>query len=680
MIFSYNWLQEYVKDKLPKPKKLADLLSKHSFEVEEVKKKNSDFVLDIDVRPNRAGDCFSHLGIARECSAIIGSNFKIPEIKFKEDKKNKTKELINVKVQEKECLRYTAKVITGVKVKASPQWLQKKLKVCGLKPINNIVDIMNYVMLETGQPMHAFDLDKIEGKEIIVRFAQKGEKMFSLDNNELKLNENILVIADQKKSVAVAGIKGGKGPGVDQNTSRIVLEAANFDSKKIRQASRLLKLRTDASYRFEHGLDLNLTEKAIQRASQLVEEIAQGKTSLGVIDYYPEKSLPKIINFDANKIKRLLNIDVPKKEIKRILKTLGFKILEEKKANMKIEVPTFRIDVTIQADLIEEIGRIYGYDQIPTISPQGTLLTPIKNLNIFWENFVKDRLKESGFTEVYNYSFISKEDFDTFNFDYKKIFELENPLSENYQYLSPSFIPNLLKNVKDNFRYYDYFKIFELGKVFQKFEKIKEKRCLTGLIAHKGKEESFYRIKGAVSSLLRGMGLSDFYYDNYEIKLNSWNETIWDSNKLAEIKTGEESIGLIGSVSSNLLKSLDIKGKIILFDLDFETLQKLATEEHEYNPISSYPSAVRDLSIIVPQKVNTAEILNIIHRTGKELIRDVDLFDIYQGENLPEGEKSLAFHIVYQSKKETLSSQEIKKLHEKIIKNLEKNINWKVRK
>ena len=675
MIFSYNWLQKHVEDKLPEPKKLAELLNKHSFEVEGVKQRGNDFTLDIDIRPNRTGDCSSHIGVARECAVIIKSKLKDLKEGLKEDKGIQAKDFLKIDIKEKACLRYTSRVLTDVKVEESPDWLKEKLNICGLQPINNIVDAVNYVMLEMGQPLHAFDLDKLSGKKIIVRFAKDKEKIVSLDNQEFSLDKKVLVIADKKSPVAIAGIKGGKGSEIDNKTNTLVLESANFDSKTIRNASRLLKLKTDASFRFEHGLDVNLTEVAIDRAAQLIQEITGCRVASGVVDFYPRKILPKVVGLKIGKVKSLLGIDISQKEVVSILKSLNFKLLEEMEGVIKVEVPTLRIDVSLPEDLIEEIGRIYGYENIPSVLPKAILASPKRNLNIFWEDFTKDILKENGFTEVYNYSFLNQEQANLFDYKESHLFELKNPLSQNQKYLCPSLIPNLLKNVKSNFRYFDNFNIFELGKVFKKPQ---EKRSLAGLIAYKKGQESFYILKGVIDVLFEKMGIANYYYDNYQATPEESNISVWDIKRSAEIKINNKEVGFIGYISKNILRSLDIDGQVVMFDIDFEKLQNLTIEEHEYQPICPYPSAIRDLSILVPEEVRVIEVLNIINRVGGDLVNDVDLFDIYENNN--EQKKSLAFHIIYQAQDRTLSSVEIDQLQNKIVEGLEKNLNWKVRK
>lgn len=647
---------------------------------------NREAILDIDILPNRGPDCFSHLGIAREISAITGFKCIIDACQLKEDKEIKTKDFIKVEVKERAaCSRYTARMITGAKIGFSPKWMRERLEDCGLKPINNVVDVANYVMLETGQPLHAFDGEKLEGRKIIVRFAKQGEKITTLDREKYDLEKEILVIADAKKPVAIAGIKGGKTPEIDLKTKVIVLESANFNPRVVRRGSKRIDLKTDASWRFEHGIDQNLTESAINRAASLIQEIAQGRVAQGLIDICPKKVLPKQIKLDLNYLQRLLGVEISKKEIIDILQKLQFKIIQPLNRltaqQLIIEVPTLRLDLSIPEDLIEEIGRIYGYQRIPALFPITALIPPKRNLDIFWKNLSKDTLKEAGFTEIYNYSFISERDREIFKYDKEELIEVENPTSLDFQYLRPSLIPNLLKNIEKNFRNFAEMKIFELGKIFFKKQKGKkkeqfgEKRMLTGLIAG----QAFYQSKGTVDLLLNKLGISDIWYDEYQPTPEESKTAVWQLKKCAEIKISHEEIGFLGEISPKILDNLKVAVKATVFDIDFEKLSRLTSEEHEYRPISRFPSAVRDMAVLVPREVKVSQVLNKIHDTGKELIRDVDLFDIYEGEELPAGKKNLAFHIIYQAEDKTLTAEDIDKIQNKIIQSLEKEKRWEVR-
>jgi len=674
MIFSYNWLKDYIKGRVPEPKKLAETLTMHSFEVGEVKKTRGDFVLDIDVLPNRAMDCFSHLGIAREISAIADLKFREPFSEIREDKKLKTKDFISVEVRDKNaCPRYTARVLTDVKVGISPKWLQERLRICGLRPINNIVDIANYVMLETGQPLHAFDGEKLEGRKIIVRFAKNRERIVTLDEQKFDLEPSILVIADAKRPVAIAGIKGGKMPEIDKKTKVIVLESANFDPLVIRQGSKKLNLKTDASLRFEHGLDPNLTEFAIDRTAQLIQKIAKGQPAQGLVDIYPKKVYPKKIKLSLDYLESLLGIKIPHQTIKNILQRLGFRMIDFRNRSLVVEVPTRRLDISLPEDIIEEVGRIYGYEKIPAVFPTAVLIPPKRNDEMFWENITKNILKEVGFTEAYNYSFIGEKEAQIFKYQNRDLIELENPVSVEQKYLRPSLLPNLLKNLEKNFRNFPEIKIFELGKVFKAPES--EKKVLTGIMIG----EVFYQAKGIIDLLLNKLGISNIWYDEYRTKAEEKEISWWHPKKSAEIKINHERIGFLGEISPRILNGLQIKPKVIYFDIFFEKLAKLTSEEHEYRPISKFPAAVRDMAVLVPRLVRVEEVLNKIEMAGGKLIRDVDLFDMYEGEELPEGKKNLAFHIIYQAEDRTLKSKEVDETHQKIIKTLEKDPTWQVR-
>lgn len=683
MIVSYNWLQSFFNKKLPSPKELADILTMKSFQVDEVRKSGKDWILNIDVLPNRASDCLSHFGIALECGAVL--DYKLKEVfpKVKEEKNIKTRGLIRVEVENKEdCSRYVSRAVADIKVAESPKWVQERLTVCGLRPINNVVDAVNYVMLETGQPLHVFDIDKISGigikKSIIVRRAKKGEKITSLDNEEYDLNGDILIIADNGIPLAIAGIKGGKKAEITGQTKNIILEAANFNPVIIRRGSRKLKLRTDASIRFEHGIDPNLAELAINNAAVLIKEIAGGKIARGSVDFYPQKLKPKRVKLNLERVERLLGTKIAPPEIKRIFLRLGFKLInnglsKKDSKNFLVEIPTRRLDISISEDLTEEIGRIHGYEKIKEIFPMGALIPPQKNLDIFWENMAKDVLKESGFSEEYNDSFLAEKDAELFGGD---IVEALNPVSVEYKYLRPSLIPNLLKNIVKNQKTYEDIKIFELGRVFIKTDKktVQEKRMLSGAIIG----DKFYEAKGVIDVLLNKLGISEIWYDDCTPRPD---KPLWlQPKKCAGIRINDKQVGFIGEVSSVILRGFKVEKTVVMFDIDFEKLQNYCSQGREYRPISIYPSAIRDIAVLVPSKILAEEVLNKIEIAGGILIRDVDLFDMYEGEELPEGKKNLAFHIIYQAEDRTLSSKEIDEVQNKIIKTLEEDPEWEVRK
>jgi phenylalanyl-tRNA synthetase beta chain len=684
MKISYNWLKEYV-EKLPKPEKMADLLTTYSFEVKNTEKSADDYILDIDVLPNRGHDCLSHIGVARECAALLGSKLKFPAIKLNEDKNLKAGNFINVEIKDKDaCPRYTARVIIDIKIGPSPVWLQERLKAMSQKPINNVVDATNFVMFEMGQPLHAFDYEKLEGKKIIVRYAKKGEKIITLDNEDCDLNENILVIADAKDPLALAGVKGGKKAEITNKTKTIVLESANFDVHKVRTTTRETGIRTESSIRFEYGLDPNLTEQAINRVAQIIG----GKIAKGIIDVYPQRIFPVKIKLNLDKVESVLGIKVSKPKIIAYLKSLGFTIDD----SLRVIVPTIRRDIEIEEDLIEEIGRLIGYDNIPTKHPFGLLGAAKSDDDLTIVNKVKTIFEGTGFNEVYNYSFIGEDDVKKLELkpDY---LELENPISADLKYLRKDLLVNLLKNIKDNVKNFlrdeKGIKIFELGKVYRpkadqpRAGRIFEERMLTGIVARRSekiKGENFYELKGTIDNLLNKLGITDIWYDDYQATPEWIDDAFWQKTGTAEIKVGDEEIGFIGEINPKILTRLNIKAIVTAFNLNFEKILKLAEEELIYEPPSPYPAAVRDLAILVNQQDRVGDVLNVIEIAGGDLVQDVDLFDMYEGEEIPGGKKNLAFHIIYQSYEKTLKDEEVDKIQRKIIRELEKNEGWQVRK
>lgn len=676
MLFSYNWLKDYVKN-LPKPDKLAELLTLHFAEAEEVNKIMGDFVFNIDIRPNRAADCFSHLGIAREISAITNTILQLPVIKAPVLGDIKTADLVEINVQDKPaCHRYAVKAVTNVKIGPSPKWLQDRLKVCGMRSINNIVDIANYVMLETGQPLHVFDAEKLAGKKLIVRPAKKGEEIITLDGDKFTLNSGILVIADAEKPVAVAGIKGGKEPEINKQTQTVIIEAANFDPVAIKKASTKLSLRTDASIRFEHSLDPNLVEFALNRAALLMQKIAKGKVSKDMLDVYIREPSPAQISLDLNYLNSLLGITVAKTKASQILKNLNFKIIKQTKSSLVVEAPTSRPDAVSPEDLIEEVGRIIGYDKIPAAFPAASLIPPKRNDQLFWEDIVKDILTMAGFTETYNYSFISDKEAKIFNYQSNTLIELHNPLSAEQKYLKPSLIPGLLANAKKNINSFPAIKIFESGKIFRKGASPKEQKQLTAIVIG----EDFYQLKGVVDLLLEKLGISSAWYDDYQPTPEESKLDLWHPQRRAEIKTDDGEIGFLGEISPKILAAIELPAKAVVFDINFDKLADSVSAEHEYRPISKFPAVVRDLAILVPRQTRVEEVLNKIDTAGGAIIRDVDLFDIFEGNEVADDKKSMAFHIIYQSEEKTLTSAEVDLVQQKIIKALEKDPNWEVRK
>lgn len=655
MLFSYNWLQNYIEGDLPKPKKLGDLLSMHAFEVEEVKKLRDDWILDIDVLPDRAHDALNHMGIAREIAAITEKKFvpcKTTEFEAGNEK------VLRVSIRSKNLvLRYHALVIKGIKVGKSPKWLSERLEAVGVNSINNIVDITNYVMLETGQPSHAFDYNKIQGSVMTLRAARDKESIVSLDDEKFDLPKGALIIEDAKRIIDLAGIKGGKVSGITEKTKNIVLQAATFDARTIYRTKKELNYTTQAADIYSQGIDVNLSDVGLARAAYLIQKLAGGRI-VQKIDLYSEKVVPKTIRLDVKYAAALLGIYIEEKTAKQILESLGCTVKGD-----KVQIPTRRLDLSIQEDLIEEIGRIIGYEKIKPAFPFMSIQPAESNKEVLWENRIKDTLKEIGFTEVYNYSFAKTGQI-----------ELENPISQEYQYVRDNLLDGLLKNVAKNQRSKEHIRIFEIGNIFQlpasssrQGNPPKENQMLAGVVTG---ENAFYEIKGNVDFLLNRLGIPQVQYD--ETKTDS----LWHAKRVAAV----HNLGLVGEISRSSLIRKKISKRIGAFYLDFEKLLQLVSDEKGYRPASRFPASTRDVALLVPRNVKVADVLNKINQVGGTLIDDVDLFDMYEGEGIPTGKKNLAFHIIYQSQERTLTSKEVDELHKKIIKRLEQDPSWQPRK
>ncbi len=634
-----------------------------------------DTILDLDVLPNRAHDCLSHIGIAREVAAITNVEFRIKNLELKEQKDLKIEDFVKVKIEDtKLCPRYTARVVSDIKVKDSPQWLKNRLQACGVRPINNIVDISNYVMLEYGQPMHAFDADKIVNKQIIVRRAKNGEKIITLDGEKRELTKDMLVITDSKKPIAIAGVMGGAESEVKNTTKSIILESANFNSLNIRQTATKLCLRSESSDRFGYGLDPNLASQAQDRAAYLMQELAQGKVVSGLIDIYPKKVKPWKVKVNLDWLDKFLGVSVPKNKVLQILKSLEFEV-KQKGRELEVNIPTFRLDITIPEDVAEEMARLYGYSKIKEQSPRGKLEPVPKNDQLYWENFVKDTLSGAGFIEVYNYSFSGEKELKILGKGTKDVLELVNPLNIELKYMRPSLVPGILQNVLSNLRNFDQFKIFELARVYipKKGKLPDERRRICGAIVS---QQLFYEAKGVVELLLNKLGIPEKTV-SFKLKAEGW---IWHPGRTAEIKVNQEIVGVLGEIHPKILARLDIESKVAMFDLDFDKIITLATTKKAFKKMPKYPAITLDLAFILAKKTLHDHLKNAVLEAGKPLVREVELFDVYEGKPLEKGKKSLAFHITYQAEDRTLKDKEVFRIQDKIIKALEKKFGAKVRK
>ncbi|MDD4358277.1 MAG: phenylalanine--tRNA ligase subunit beta [Candidatus Pacebacteria bacterium] len=666
MIISYKFLQSFFKEELGKPKELIEKITLHAFEVELPLKVNGDCALEIKVLPDRGSDALSHLGIARECAAILGLKLAMPKILIKEDDSLHIGNFLEAEVRNNGCRRYMARVLTGVEIGESPDYIKERLKTCGISSINNVVDITNYVMLELGQPLHAFDYEKLsENKKIIIDKANKGEKFESLSNDEYILDTSILTIRDEKDVLAIAGIKGGTKAEVKKTTKAIVLESANFGPNLIYKTSKKIKLRTDSSLRFSHDLDPNLAELALERAAALIQELTGAKVLKGVIDVYPLKEKPKKLLLNINYLRKFLGMDVPLNDIKRILRSLEFEITKEEKDKIQVEVPSFRRDISIEENLIEEVGRIYGYDKIEPVFPVSAQKIE-RNDSLYWQNNFRSVLKELGFFEVYNYSFIGEKDKADFNLS--KLVELENPIAIESEYLRSSLIPNLIKNLRLNLRYEKDIKIYEIGSVFKRNGSFIEKKLFSGLIF----PQDYSNLKGYLEEIFNDFGIVDIEY------IPNQKEDFMSKRKSAIIKINKKEVGVIGHLSRYVLNALNLDIDPVLFELDFDIIEKGAKNENEYTPVSLFPVATRDISVIVPSNTRIGDVTEVIAVSEGKLLKDIELLDVY--DNYAEDLKSITFRIFLQAMDRSLGSEEINKIHEKIISNLEQNPEWEVKK
>jgi phenylalanyl-tRNA synthetase beta chain len=686
MKFSYNWLKDLLKFK-ETPEKLADILTMYFAETT-VKHNGKRPVLDVELLSNQVAEASGHLGLAREIGATLGRKFIYPKINLKE-KNVFAKNLLDIKIESSNCNCYLARILQEVKVKESPKWLKDALADCGVRPINSIVDIANYVMLETGQPLHVFDFDKIcdksgiankkTKKEIIIRQAKKNEKITTLENETYDLNEGIMLITDNKNPLALAGVKGGKGPGVSKNTINIILESANFNGVNIRLTSKKLGLRTDASWRFEHNIPLDLTDYAIDRLAQLIQEVAGGDILKGRVGQRISKKEKVLIPIKWENWEKFLGWSIKKKKIIHYLSLLDFS-LKQKKDYFLVLPPPFRNDIKIKEDVMGEVARLYGVDKIDSIIPQEILTLPLQNEFFEFRKQVKDWLKGYNLEEVYNYSFISEKDKNILpNKWQKQLIEIENPTSALTKYLRPTLLINFLKNINYNFSFVNKIRFFEIGKIYFKDKKdLKEDFAFSGVLAQKEKCDDsfmFYQAKGIIEDLFSKFGIDK---DNYNLKPLESTEYSLLLEQGAVIYKGKDLIGAIGNPKKDLLKKYDCENKLVFWEIKLLPLLEIVKEEREFQPLPKYPAIIRDISFIIAQNVLVDKILSIIQKTSPVNLEDVDLFDIYVGKNLSSGTKSLSFHLTFRANDHTLKNIEVDKEMERIYKAL-KNIGAKIR-
>ncbi|MEA3475299.1 MAG: phenylalanine--tRNA ligase subunit beta [Candidatus Cloacimonadota bacterium] len=641
--------------------------------------KINDYIIDVEITPNRP-DLLGMLGIAREVAVMLSKKYTPPKIEFEPDMSGKqpTSELMSVKINAPElCPRYCCRMIRDITVKPSPKWMQKRLKAIGLRPINNIVDITNYVLMEYGHPLHAFDYADISGKKIIVRRAKDGEQIKLLDEQVYTLSYQNLVIADIEKPIALAGIMGGTNSSILPETKDVVLECACFNSRNIRATSLYLNLESESSYRFERGMDTNRLEEVIDRAAQLIQITAGGEICKGIVDVYPDKVLPKKIFLRTSRVNNILDTQLQPETIKSYLQKLEFLVYEKGK-DFEVTIPTFRLDLEREVDLIEEIARCYGYRNIRSQFTLPRIENILKRKTI---RKIRNHLVNLGFYEVCNLSFANLDVLDELNLsqnDYRRnTIELSNPLGEQFSILRTTLIPDLLNNVALNLSYkFDNFKLFELNKIYLKDSNNTslEPISLTGVIVgdfvpkywnSKSQLSSFFDVKGIVESLFKILHCTHY------MSFKKSDEPFYLSSESADVFIGDTKIGSLGTLQEDILSKFGIKVHTILFDINVSILLNyIKQEEIYYKKVIKFPPVLRDIAIMVPKEVSVAEIERTIKSINSEIIKNVRLFDVYQGEQIKEEYRSMAFSITFQSDKSTLTDEYVNKLFDNIVNKL----------
>ncbi|MEJ6950016.1 phenylalanine--tRNA ligase subunit beta [Natronospora cellulosivora (SeqCode)] len=644
-----------------------------------------DYVLKLDLTPNYAR-CLGYLGIARELEALQNDmEVKYPKIELKE-KNDNINDLIEVDVQANDlCPRYTGRIIKDVKIAPSPMWMQKRLSAAGIRPINNVVDITNYVLLEYNQPLHAFDYDQVSDKKIIVRRAKKGEKLVTLDDKERKLDEEVLVIADAEKAIGLAGVMGGANSEVTENTKTIFLESAYFHPVNIRKTAKKLGLPSEASHRFERGLDMENTLEAANRAAYLLQEYADGTVLNAVIDIYPNGYIPLEINLDLEYVNRVLGLELSLKTVKEMLEKLKFAVKENNGESLLVSVPAFRGDVEREADLVEELARMYGYNNIPLTKPiskqQGG-----KNEKQRFEDLSKEIMLSSGLDEIISFSMTGEDAYKILKLEddskLKDWVKIKNPLNETYALMRTSLIPGILEVLSKNAkRQVANMKVFELSNVY--FNKEDEEGYCQELklaAASMGIQEDnwnlsapdFFYLKGIIENYFDSIGVKNYRFEASEI-------SYLHPGRTAKIMINNMEIGFIGEIHPEIIEELDLKERAAIYQIDIKKIFDNASLLNKYQELPKYPAIERDLAVLVGKDINSAALLELIKKNGGKLLKQVDIFDLYQGDQVPDNQKSLAYKLLFQAENKTLTDEEVNKVFKKIIGELEECFSAKIR-
>jgi len=661
---SINWLKDYV-DFTWTPEEMAHRLTMAGIAIEGVEKDNEDSILELDLTPNR-GDCLGIINLAREVAALNGTDIKIPETDINESTE-KIDNYTAVDVADPDlCPRYTARLVKNVKIKPSPDWMQTRLLSAGIRPINNVVDITNYVMLESNQPLHAFDYDLLsEAKRIIVRRAEPGEKITTLDDMERILDSEMLLITDNGRPVAVAGIMGGQNTEINDQTVNVLLESACFKGTNIRKSSHKLVLRSDSSIRFEKGADINGVIYAVNRAAALIQALGEGQVVAGIADCYPQPMPLRQVILRPARVNYLLGTSLGTDQIQAYIQTLKFD-WQEQDGNLNVTIPSYRPDIEMEVDLIEEVARLHGYDDIPAVLPYGdTTLGSLTKYQVF-----RDQIKEimsGSFYEIINYSFVSPRYFDMLQLPddskLRDVIKVANPLSEEQSVMRTLILPGLLDTVSRNLaRKNSSLAFFEMGSVFYPrseglpLEVLKLGAVVAGKLEtnwlKQETEMDFYYLKGVIENLFLKLGIIDLSWEETE-------ESGYHPGRSAAIICKGKTLGVIGEIHPLVRQNFDIKPRACAVELDMETLFELAEQRVMMEQIIRYPAVERDLAIIVDEQTKAVEALEVIGKQGGDLLQNIIIFDIYAGNQVPPGCKSMAFKMTFQSGERTLTEAEV---------------------
>lgn len=637
---------------------------------------SNDHVLVLELTANRS-DCLGMINVAREVAAILGIPFNTPEPVLKEEGPS-IEDLISIQIKDPDlCPRYAARVAVDIKIGPSPEWMQRRLKAAGVRPINNIVDITNYVMLEYNQPLHAFDLDRIAERQVIIRRAYDGEKFATLDGVERRFSRDDLLIADPSGGLCIAGVMGGQSSEVTDRTVNLLLEAAYFDPGSIRKTAKGLGMRTEASYRFERGIDPNNTVKALNRAAQLIEMLGCGKVARGYRDEYPNRISPVTINTTYQRINSWLGTDLSLEQISGYLNRVGFEV-KRNGDQIEVTVPTYRRDVTHMADLAEEVARLHGYDKIAITIPKSDSLGE----RTFFQKFQLEcgrLLRGVGISQIMTYSFHSNNVPDQLGLSQsdplRKMVELMMPLSEEQAVMRTGLAHGILAAMafNDNRRQTDL-AFYEIGRIYLPSEKVLPDEPLflgIGLTGKKNetgwnlsKEEyDFYDLKGILEMIWEHFGLPQPEYTRS-------TRPYLHPGQSAEVIVEGAQIGYLGQVHPETLKRYDLRKKVYLMELNLTALAELCHTDISFEPLPKFPAIERDLALVLPNKIEARQVIAKIKEISGELAERVELFDVYQGEQLGPDQRSLAFSITYRSKEKTLNDSEVNEIQAKLLKNL----------